>query len=92
MVAYFGAELNASEREHFAHLVAVHDPIQGHQDLGWGLDQDGNRTPLEAALIANTIGLLSVSRPPDVEDEQDGANGTQPQAQGNAGVEEPPIG
>ncbi|HVX62570.1 MAG TPA: hypothetical protein VHC19_18270, partial [Pirellulales bacterium] len=88
MVAYFGAELSAAERLRLANLVAVYDPTQGHMGRGWGLDQEGQRIPVAAALIANTIGLLSVSAPPDL---RGGANGPQPQAEGNAGAEGQPL-
>jgi hypothetical protein len=65
MVAYFGAELNAQERQRLANGVAGHDPTAGHGGLGWGLDHEGHRVPVDAELIAATIGLPSVPQPPE---------------------------
>jgi hypothetical protein len=95
MSAYFGAELNAQERQLFANHVAAYDPIQGHGGLGWGRDHEGHRIPVPAALIANTIGLPSVPQPPNAGEEEAGeevaeANGAQPQAEGNVGAEGQP--
>lgn len=63
MVAYFGAELNAAERLQFANLVANHNPIQGHNNLGWARDPEGHRVAIPAARLADSIGLPSVPKP-----------------------------
>lgn len=83
MSAYFGAELTAQERQQFANQVAAHDPTQGHDGMGWGLDHEGHRVPpVPAMLIANTIGLPSAPQP-EVAD----ANA---EPQGDVGAEDQP--
>jgi hypothetical protein len=74
MIAYFGAELNAQERLNLANGVAAHHPALGHGGLGCGLDHKGHRVPVDATLVADTVGLPSVPQPPHYEGEgQDNA-------------------
>lgn len=62
MSAYFGAELNDSERRLYAKLVSGHDPTARNRGQGWSLLQNGKRDTFSAADVQATIGLKSIPR------------------------------
>jgi len=55
--AYFGAELNEQELAHYVRGLERYDPVPGHHDHGWTVDEDGERISTTADAVEDNIGL-----------------------------------